>query len=1816
MPREITIGKRKVALTEENCLILKLWQESQQSFFAESDKDSILNDSNVNKLKGYGNKFLNYMHESWEIHLSDTGKYIELDENKLSLDAPAEELYMSFNNFLNETARKMNLTSEMDYDLAENDKLLKEPYAFIKTILLRMTLNVLSNKAEQQATTGKKHLEVLELFVNKLAKVTIFTTTKNWNLCDSGHNPSEFTKTFLDKINDWIKEFEWALEEVSLINLTKNTVEANKQHLQEVQRHVLAYIYMRLKVAIGSKTSKNDFVNDWLPSSLKETEEDIINLNKNVDDSKNEIVQAAGFFVSKERGNTICNIIEQQRKINTEQVKFLKDLYQALYNISFIKKVVDLIDQLTSLTGCLPFLVEYINAEALDKFITSYTKQCLDACNNSGLENTIINAVIRLSGGVPSPKSKILHFSGLANKHTLDKMNDAIQLIFHNLASLCVTQGCIGIINESVFSKIESTTAKLLSLNETEPSSSQDNGEIESCEIQNTLLTNTGKNSLLSCLELERSALMELLNYFQHEENDKENGIWRYVGIEALEVLKDKALPFELNNWLKEKYKEFCVEKYEAPFETMRMLKNAIMEDRQINQNSDILKKANKDILKYLAEQKSSYWTEYYTKIAECKKQLDESYVMLSDVCFTKEFVLAYFQYRYIHKQKDLVYIPSIPTSIKTLAEYYQLEVLISKPGQEEDSVNSCTCENPKKTIRISYEGSIVQSAQTFVLPYAMPSRAKKRVNKLDKTELYQFLFNIKDNRNLPIEAKKDILNFFCTKDKTLASEGINGTLDKLKEAESTIKCFQEGEKNFDSRFLMDAKNYICAKLSKKIEKSIKKYKNYKEIDESLINRLKKLIPHFIDKYFEGKIFETFATLSTELKPQVLVNGQACLLKTEKNPKTDMPKFIAFLDSESHYYRKNEKGEYESFEEENVLGDGNCALYALNIDTRDNLIASLREAIKQKDYRVCLAVDIYNELMNDSSNERKKHDSPEWEKLYDSYMKLQGEIDRHNECFNDYRPDANVSDEDFVKHLETPEIYGLLNESKQADVLYFKKAVEDMRDSYNRLKNYCATPERCEEYIKKLRPDNIWLSRYTLYVYAKWKNFSLSIYDKQRNSKEGFYPKTVVLDMNTICSVSGDKRKESVIFKGANHYDKLKPLEEKWRPENLAEVYLTDLKKRITALAQNCLPQEGKNLEQYKNSLNSNTSIITNCTDEEQLQLKESQNCLIEKESWSMQIKEREIQYNKLNNNKDLVNHIPELEKFKDMLVLVDEPRNSKNWTLLYDAIANGDYTLIEDFLEQGASVVSSNIPNFSVFLEDPITKPYSYRLESKNKHWQLTYCENCEDSPVIIDIHDIVGLKEFLRDLNKGRNYCQDSFYQLIKPYHEKTYPKTPLMLGAKKTGFFSENPLFFTLLSSACKELVLDTERVLQYPTLAHCSRTFIPAIKKVLNYYREVQLARTQNIFYCIRNYILPEQNQARAKELAFAFQAMIEGEKSHNYDELHHRLSCLINGAQKTWNSVLYDGLSVVNNRMDEFLNKNIQQYNEDFKEYMLSSSNNHEFESEPATRMVLKKLERMNRELEEKIEKLQEMEEQRKRERNELEEKYQLDLQHKFEEMERKNQQEKEINDKKLAQDIQRMQEKLLELETLQNEQSEKNKTSEDPIFDCSKEKQVQNIEENVSDEFKLAVSNLVGGKSEAKRFSFLVTYNEPLELCIRFIKSKQFKMEPKEIEYYLIDLYHALMRSLIGIGLDNDLYELKIDIFECKLTIIIQDTITMNRIYSLLKNAGQSYWNESRLSNSKVSFFKPAIEQGKLTIANVIIQQNSVEDNQMGCKIQ
>ena len=1504
MPITVTIKERLVAKSEDNEGILQYWHESHKGIPVEIVNP--LSEPFIENIKGNIAALKRYM-ETWNFHINDAGQNIKLEPLTVDLDSRAYELYMGFNFFLNDVAIKMGLSSVIDKEVATGSEATQESFAIIKNLLLKMVLKILSNKAGQDKM-NIHYQTILGNFIDKLSQSKHSTEKGLFNF-GKGVEATEFSKYFMKEMMLWKEKISWMVEEVATINLTKSTVEANLQNLESIQRHVLRHLYIRLSCQfLGEKVELTDFKHDWIPNFLHRVEATI--LNANPDSPSLELVNTTGngSRITRERGNAVCAQLKLLKKTDEQPMKdnlgIIQELYRSLYDITVIKDAVHSIDTLVSMTGCLPFLMRYIKVEELSRYIDIYSKACMEACTDKGIEHTIIAVVC--NAYTPSKEKNILPFKKLGDSDILSSMSSAIFAVLGELTRTCTTHGCASIIDDNhkfILSSfpIEKKESSLLMLQDDVP-----------------------KDALLNCLGLSRAALIDLSEFLKQE-----NNAWKRVRLEASAMLKDKSLPHQLQSFIRSKNGYFDVDVYQAPFQTLPFLADELR--NVLKQNdipSNILAISNNDLLDFVEKQNTPYLESYKKSIQEYRKSIEVSDDFLQESLMKKEFVLAWFKYWYLDTQGDLIYIPNVPTTLNILAECYNLNVIISTQDPLTKKIvddNSNVFENSQQTIHINYTNNFpVPTPTTPQAALATPDEAPivedlpediPPVAKQNKTDLNDFLFEVLDS-SIDAESKIHIFNHFLTNNSILESRGITGARDALEKANKIVSFFESSNQTLDAWFIKKSSDYVFSGILKLVEE------NPSLEHEELGLLIESSLQQLIRKYIVVQSTADYGNKPSVISPRIILNNATSLLLLGNDSKNNK-KFLVFSEDPLFHYLGTENGDYTCFVESTCADNADSALLALDIDIRDNFMAIINESLKKPKNRAMLAIDIFQEL---TSHYDKHPQETIWENIaLDEWVKFLQEYTRIERAIE------------------------LLKNNVEKRKEYMER-VKELALCRSKMLDYCASTDLgiCEKYLNKCIRDNADIGKYMLRIYASEKQFSLYIYNKK--NKSGLHFQEITQD-ESASLIYPHAQKSLHIVSTNNHYDKLNPQPSACSAREVAKSYFADLQKKLTVLTETCLLKEEQSLEDYRDTLLKFCSAPDNgkkLTIREEQMLVRSKKFLVEAKPCLSLLKEREENFVILKDKGLLAKYIPRISQLQDQMVFVDEPRDNKNRTLLYKAIENNVASLIDYFLAKDASVVSCNEGHFTVKSALP-AEDCTYILEKRGNQrrscWFLNFYEHAEATLVAVDIKEIVGLELLLSNSANSAQLeiCQKA-RKLIQPYHEKRYVKTPLLLVEKTVGFSRDNLLYFNLLSSAQKEMCAPPHLNLkQFPALEYCLDNIISPIKITLEYYIAYQMRKLNSSFTLPLNmnlYPTLTKKDFPAGEVAMIYRAAIGALNNYNFAVFLDTLSEMAEISNYKQGGVFhYGNLYKILCKAVSWMHKNSAQYHKEYREFQILLQSN-------------------------------------------------------------------------------------------------------------------------------------------------------------------------------------------------------------------------------------------------------------------------------------
>ncbi len=1513
MPITKIIPARNVAMTSSNELILSLWARSE-GFVPEDQKENVLDPANINNLKGLSKKIIKWLAAKEILDIGDRGQTVTIKELKLDLDSMAYDLFERITGFLVKTAKQMKLNSEIDKDLyerQENAIALEHPYALVKEIIRRIVLKILSTKSNKDDVSNQQ-LKVLQDFIKELSNVEKLNFDKKFYdyFFDSQGKPSIFNKIFLQEASVWQNTIQRTVKEVELLNLTKNIIESNYAVIDSLQMHVLRFLYVRLQLALNQNTRTNDTTNDWLRESVRNAEEKIIALM----DKQQRLIHTASYNddstlslqVTRERKELVCIALKKVKKVNEHNISLITNLYDALYNITFSKNLTGLIDRLTTLTGCLPFLWKYINADELERYILLYAKECLNACTREGLADTSIN-MITISNGEPClDKLKKLPFSKLGESEILDAMSTYIMALMAEITRSCDTNNCITIINEPhtlltfTPSRIEPS---LLTVRQKEMSMAMIpcNNPVP---IQEAIII---KSSFLDSLNISREHLRELYQHFQNESESPDKSLWRFVGRELYEVYKGKELSIDFQCYLKDSLngKSFFEEDvYQAAFVALYCLAYRLREElKKHGVHADVWQKSNYDLLLYVDKQNFPWLNKYKSTIEDCKQALDDADLMLADATQNKSFVLAYFEYWYLYQQGDLIYKPCVPTTIKSLAEYYKLQVIVIKPlpDIENDDINSC--KEPQKIIHIGFDNHSIAMTELkksdSLIVTIKNDVLINQDNNQDKKDLYKLLFDVQNNV-ADFNSRKEIFDYFITDKSEIASRGIMNAKYLLDSARSSAQTYQS-KMDINRYFLHSAKVFIFSGMLEFVIKYPCNLisKSYQEMVNSEINNL-------ITRYMNDQIFKDYEAYSSERK--IVMGNTKFTLSLMQQSVTNETEFLAFRNN--YYYLHVSDDKYQCFEKISVAPDGNCALYALDIDTRDNFIDVLKKAVLVKENREVLALEICNELSARCFEGREV--STEWKSLHKKYEMLNNELSALRKKFSDQGLICKESNDDLASLLDDKDKFTV---EMTADALKFQEKLREYKILEKQRRDYCVQPSTINMYVNELaRKDNL-IGKHALYIYCKQINTLIHIYDEQNTTLFN----ELKLDKETSLTNLSNPRGSKFIIKKKEHFDKLSS--RNFIPQNDARSYLENLKKRISEDAVICRAAIGKSTDDYEKNLQRDYQALKGNMSLMAKDIKElaALNHSINQVGNISDIeKDRNKLYAEISKNKLLVSYIPLINKCQNQLVLIDEPRdpNTDN-TLLYDAIEKNDMEMAKFLLDKKASVASQNGKmDFDLTVRSPVRCDHTYFLEKiPGNKWKLQYYLKADLNPVIVPTEDIIGLDQLLKNKIKFNADDIAACKRCIRPYHEKRQSKFPLILVAKnvskKLGFNQDRSLYFSMLSRAQEEVSFNSDVWSNnYPYSSHLCNHFIVPITHHLSEYTLIQKKRSNSNVKRATATMYSGEDQARIVELALAYLAVIEAVKTNDYIALVDSLCLIHNNARSRDGSKLHTRLAKI------------------------------------------------------------------------------------------------------------------------------------------------------------------------------------------------------------------------------------------------------------------------------------------------------------------
>ena len=432
MPITVKIPKRQIELTKGNQEILDALEKCQSSILnvTENEKNSILKNAVHTGITGsiFGDK-----HDM-----------LIVNEINVNLDLKAYELYQNFTFFLNDVAKNMGLTAEIDADLLNDKKAVRDSFAWIRIILLRITLKLL-------ATEQMKHFQVWEMFVHSISNMNSLINMHTSGMMGIDIS-SIFKLIFLEELKPWHKKIEdWAT-----VKKIRHNMEIYFQDMIHIEKDILNCLYLRLQIAMDKKISSEAFSTEWIYNALHDFEMKIL------DTKDNQVI-----FLKK--AQKIYDILKSQNKkskhldAHVTNTEFVKKLYMALYNLIFAKNLIIKMDAITNYHECFPLLMTFINTSNLERFIGNCIEQSLNACALDGLERTIMPTV--WSNNIEIKQSTYISHISIKKTNDIiiledDFLSKLIMDLINDFMKLCVTHElgqCESIVNKNHFCSTRST---------------------------------------------------------------------------------------------------------------------------------------------------------------------------------------------------------------------------------------------------------------------------------------------------------------------------------------------------------------------------------------------------------------------------------------------------------------------------------------------------------------------------------------------------------------------------------------------------------------------------------------------------------------------------------------------------------------------------------------------------------------------------------------------------------------------------------------------------------------------------------------------------------------------------------------------------------------------------------------------------------------------------------------------------------------------------------------------------------------------------------------------------------------------------------------------------------------------------------------------------------------------------------------------------------------------------------------------------------------------------------------------------------------
>lgn len=1543
MPNEVDSEKRLVAGTEINLEILEAWDRIENECQINDDeKEKILDEGNRVKLKGYAASIQRYA-KTWDLHIKDAGHAIKIKPIRRSLDERAYQLYNQFSGYLASVAMKMELGSFIDDDMIDNKKILIEPYALVKVILLRMALKILSSNGPKN-DSALHHLHVMEKFIQYLSVTRALTRLQRWNLLDNGESASPFSIHFISTVPDWIGNMKKMAKEIQSINLVKTVVESIQVELKKCQYDTMRFLYMRLKKAWGGEEVRSsDFVEIWIPSVLQATEEMILGQassdNKSLVRSTMQEDDSMQAILARARGESVC----ARLRIAEEEMQCIRALYRALYNISHIKRVVGYVDELTTLTGCVPFFYENIQVKQLDGYIADYIEDCHLACHIKGLEDTIIGDVIVSTSG-----SSIMHqrpsFSMLTEYEVQGSMSYQIRNVLRKMNTECQANGTRCIFkNES----------QLLQISDIQPvhvfpETRELTGQAREVDLVKQL---PPMHTLLSCLNFNREHLEKLYVWISTPTNKN----WLYVKNEAYMSLSGRRLPSALCDLLRSNNVGIDWETYNVSFRKLSMLANDMrISLRKSCEPAYITAQSDMDLVFDEQGYNPDSLKSFATRVDDYKISSQKSCEIFAEAMNCHDFIMAYFQYHYICKQRDLVYIPGLPTTIKALAEYHSLNLVMYNPASKVSGIEVDTCNSSGKgrVIKINVLTNTIvrdkpkKDKQCNLVNTGIPKSKKTAmhvtvsqpsVEKNDKTSTYKILFDLIKDRGVGTDAKKEVINYLLLGDRALLSIDEDYVKRKVSDARSKLVLLKNENQDFEELILEKARKYIFSGMKKFSDDN--NDKNQKYFYELAVNKYNELVASYIYQ----EIFVDYYSVCKKIQPEICIGDRFFNLYLQYSKRGDS-EFFAFSTDKNTYYTETARGEYEGFTARFLNEDASDALLELGIPNHNDLTEVLKKSISDNSCRKLIARDVCHQFKLDS--EKNEHVNSEWKKLYKKYHRLNQASSKIRQVFDDCGFYYQGSSSDFAKYLND-EIMHLLSSSEKKEAIGFKACVDELREQEESMISYCATESFVESYISHLSKD-VFPGRYALHVYAKIRDLSLFVYDKANSNGV----QRITLDGDASISLVGSERyKKHIMFDNSRFYI-IVPHQDDFSPKNVATIYLNNLNHTLLDSTSVCV-DKNKPIDEYADILDKHLLFLDkkNIDIDKQREIKECNTDIEKEENWLSLVVQRKKILDAMKDKNEITLYYNRLKEVSDQAVLIDEPRDEDNQTLLACAVKMKDEELVQYLLDRDADQAVSYVPNFSVMFRYPqsMVVPfipcYTYLIElNQCNEWVVNYYGEEGSNPAVILFENIDGLYDLLKSAENqdlvNHHQTLKECYRLITPYHEKVQLQSAMIVAAQTIAFDDSNLIFFKLLSGINTKLIDSHEANAmklkgKYPKLHKFFTSFYREIVEHLGEYIDDRIDKRDRYIVHLGNTIytlIYGQNYARAKELSLVLHEMVAAMQTSHYALLLDNLSVIIKHADKPDKSFLHLGLKKIIDKAMEWKMLNSKSLEEEYQKF--------------------------------------------------------------------------------------------------------------------------------------------------------------------------------------------------------------------------------------------------------------------------------------------